>query len=105
MYTHRAAAPIARTYFSNAHLLPKVKTSFWQLLPWCLCALALPDEEDARAAGRDAVAQWEAAAGSTVPTTLYGVGHRMSQRLLDPHFVGTEGDVALRPSLDERLCR
>ena len=38
----------------------QLKLQFWSLLPWRLCALALPNEDDARAAGRLCVQQYQA---------------------------------------------
>jgi hypothetical protein len=53
-----------------------LKLSFWGCLPWCLCGLAVDDEEEARRAGWRCVTLWK-------NNQALGRDHVLSRRFLD----------------------
>lgn len=84
--------------------IAQVKTSCWKQLPWLLCGLALPDEEEARSIARQAIDLFQQS--SIHPMVAFAKNHMMTRRFLDYDFQGDDSipnDHALRPSLDEFL--
>eukprot|EP00974_Lingulodinium_polyedra_P124418 11190565-Lingulodinium_polyedra.AAC.2 len=59
------------------------KCLFWSKLPWSLCALAVPDETEAREHGKFCMAQYDAAVAAADETSM----HRVAIKFLSPHGV------------------
>ena len=77
-----------------------MKTANWMCLPWLLAGLALPDEEKARAIGRQCIKLFEDPRDMS-PQATFGRKHTLSRRFLDYNFEGDSQDGSLRKSLDE----
>ena len=76
----------------------EAKAGHWRSLPWSLCAIAVPDSNEARGWARKAIEAFDCV--SMEPQHLLARRHRMSQRFLSFNYKGTSpDDVPLRPLL------
>lgn len=80
----------------------KVKTSFWDCLPWYLCSIAQGNEQNARECAAEALRKFEGEPSEpTSHVSIFGRKHRMTSRFCCYDFDGDDAeDVPLRPSMD-----
>lgn len=97
---HRSIVATDWSAASDAALsVLQTRTAHWNTLPYLLCALAVPDEDESRSAGRRALELFHRTGAS-------GNHHRMTRRFLDPGFEpdkSVPGDIPLYEQLVDYL--